>query len=482
MRAFEIAMLVTSIPLLLRPFLPIRDRRRWMGLLLALPALSAVLHLALEGPRWQMVPAYGLTGVLLLVTTLLLLRPAGERTGHKWWTTLLCGVGLLFLAVAFALPLLFPIFRLPRPSGPYRVGTVTYHWLDAGRDETFTDDPADRRELMVQVWYPAERVPGAKRAPYLSHSEVVGPVLGKVQFGLPPFAFSHLRYVRGNAVPGAPMATARPRYPVLLFSHGRGGLRVQNTFQVEELASQGYVVAAIDHTYAAAATVFPDGRVVSVDPRVRDKSFLEGKFELLANDARFVLDQLEALDASDPQGLLQGRLDLGRVGIFGHSLGGIVAAKACQLDDRFKAGMDIDAFVPQDVVESGLTQPFMFITRDVATMEQELASQDPEKRRESIDEQMDSIQAALGRLQGTGYLVEIHGLYHFNATDLPLWTPLTSAIGFTGPIDASRAHRIINAYTLAFFDRHLRGQAAPLLDGPSPDYPEVAFAVHRPGN
>jgi hypothetical protein len=147
MRALEIAMLATGIPLILRPFLPIRDQRRWMGLLLALSALFAVLHFTLEGPRWQMVPAYALIGLLLLLTTLRLLRPAGERTGHKLWAIVLSGFGLLFLAVALALPLLFPIFRLPRPSGPYRVGTVTYHWLDAGRDETFTDDLTDHREL-----------------------------------------------------------------------------------------------------------------------------------------------------------------------------------------------------------------------------------------------------------------------------------------------------------------------------------------------
>ncbi len=481
MRAFEFALLVTGIPLLLRPFLPIRDRRRWTGLLLALPALFAALHLILEGPRWQMVPAYALIGLLLLLTALRALRPARSPAGRKVWAIVLSGLGGLLLAVAFALSALFPIFRLPRPSGPYHVGTVTYHWLDAGRDETFTDDPTDRRELMVQLWYPAEGVRGAKRALYLEHSEIIGPVLGKVQFGLPPFVFSHLRYVRGNAIPGAPVAAAQLRYPVLLFSHGRGGLRVQNTFQTEELASHGYVVAAIDHTYAAAATVFPDGRVVSVDPRVRDVRYLENKFELLANDARFVLDQLEALEAGDPEGRFRGRLDLDRVGIFGHSLGGVIAALACQLDERFRAGMDIDAFVPRDVVEGGLAQPFMFITRDAATMEQELARQDPEKRREAIDEQMGSIHAFLDRAQSPGYLVEIRGLYHFNATDLPLWTPLTSALGMTGPIDAARAHRIINAYTLAFYNRHLSGEAAPLLDGPSPDYPEVEFAVHGAG-
>ncbi len=479
MRPFEIALLVASIPLLLRPFLPIRNRPRWVGLMLALLTLLTAMHLVFEGYRWQMVPAYTFTGLLLVLTVPSVFRPAGEQTGHRRSSIVISGLGLLFLAIAVALPLLFPIFRFPQPSGPYRVGTVTYHWIDATRDETFTDDPADHRELMVQIWYPAEPAPGAKPGPYVSHADKIGTALAS-GFGLPPFVFGHLQYIRTNAVPDAAVSTAQPRYPVILFSHGRGGLRVQNTFQVEELVSHGYVVVGIDHTYAAAATAFPDGRVVSFDPRLKDKTFLEIKFEVFAEDARFVLDQLEMLDASDLERMFQGRLDLSRVGIFGHSLGGITAAEACHLDARFKAGIDIDAFVPQDVVESGLAQPFMFITRDTVTMEKELARFDPAERQARINEQMDSIQIVFDELQQEGYLVKMHGLFHYNATDLPLWTPLTSAIGMAGPIDASRAHRIVNAYTLAFFDRHLNGQPAPLLESPSSDFPEVEFAIHHP--
>jgi pimeloyl-ACP methyl ester carboxylesterase len=300
-----------------------------------------------------------------------------------------------------------------------------------------------------------------------------------VLLGLPPFVFSHLKYIRTNAVPDAPVSTAQSRYPVILFSHGRGGVRIQNTFQVEELVSHGYVVVGIDHTYAAVTTVFPDGRVVSIDPRLKDTEFLKTKFEVLANDARFVVDQLEMLNADDPGGMFLERLDLTRVGIFGHSLGGVVAAEACRLDARFEAGIALDVFVPQKVVENGLAQPFMFITRDTATMEQELTGLDPGERQALVDEQMDSIQAVFDEPGKERYLVKIHGLFHYNATDLPLWSPLTPVIGLAGPIDTSRAHRIINVYTLAFFDRHLDGQPALLLEGPSPDYPEVEFSVHH---
>ena len=50
---------------------------------------------------------------------------------------------------------------------PHATGTLTYHWVDASRAEIFTADPNARRELMVQVWYPADAVPSPTRAPYL---------------------------------------------------------------------------------------------------------------------------------------------------------------------------------------------------------------------------------------------------------------------------------------------------------------------------
>ena len=81
-------------------------------------------------------------------------------------------------------------------------------------------------------------------------------------------------------------------------------------------------------------------------------------------------------------------------------------------------------------------------------------------------------------LSGDGYLVR--GMFHLNLTDLPLVLPLASRLGLTGPIDAQRAHRIINAYSLAFFDRHLKGQPAALLNGPAAQYPEVALETRRP--
>lgn len=372
--------------------------------------------------------------------------------------------------------------RFPNPTGPYGVGTLTYHWVDATRPELFTRNPADRRELMVQLWYPARRDAAGRRAPYVEDGSALVPLARLLQ--LPDFAFTHLQQVTTNAVRAAPIADGEPNFPVLIFSHGRGGFRQHNTQQVEELASRGYVVAAIDHPYVAAGVRFPDGRQVSFDkrllppwpqrtPRGIDAAWSKRVVPYLARDASFTLDQLGALNGSDPNGILTGRLDLGRSGIFGASLGGMVAAEACQLDPRFRACLILDVYMPPDVVESGLEQPTMWISRDAETMRQEGWPQ------EEIQVHQSSMRSVFERLPGDGYLVLVPGMFHADFSDGSLLSPLTSELGITGPIDPDRARHILNAYELAFFDRHLRAMPAQLLDGPPRAYPEVRFETRR---
>jgi hypothetical protein len=100
--------------------------------------------------------------------------------------------------------------------------------------------------------------------------------------------------------------------------------------------------------------------------------------------------------------------------------------------------------------------------------------------RTEIDEHQTTMRAAFQRLPGDGYFMRVRGMFHLNLTDYPSVSPLLPLTGATGPIDAQRAHRIVNAYSLAFFDRHLKGQPAALLDGPAARFPEVTLETRRP--
>ena len=272
-----------------------------------------------------------------------------------------------------------------------------------------------------------------------------------------------------------------------------------NTFQVEELVSHGYIVVAIDQPGAAANVVFPDGREVVGVPVPQLKALIRPSYipgetvpllqgrplaaksivPFLAQDVSFVLDRLAVMNQADPNSVLTGRLDLSRVGTFGVSLGGIVGGAACLNEKRLRACLMMDAPMPVEVVAAGLSKPSMWITRDAVDMrlERQLAGGWPEAE---IEAHQTSMRAAYEALPGPSYFVRVRRTFHLNFTDASNWTPLASHLNLTGPIDGQRAHDIINAYSLAFFERHLMGREAKLLDGPSEQYPEVLFESRQP--
>jgi predicted dienelactone hydrolase len=460
MRPLEASLLAATVIAFVVLAAPLPTRARHLRALALLPLAVLAAQVLVEGARWQMAPAYALSGLLAAAWPA---RMAGWVRGAG-----AAGVGVLGLVVAVALPLVVPVFGFPRPTGPYAIGTQTYHWLDPAREDIFTSDPGDRRELVVQVWYPAEGEPTAPRAPYVADGLALAPLARLME--LPAATFAYFDQVRTNAVSGAPAARDGARFPVLLFSHGRGGYRQHNTAQVEELVSHGYVVAAIDHPHAAAGVTFPDGRRVEMDPRLLDRGFIDRVIPFLAQDASFTLDRLADVDRADD--VLAGRLDLDHVGVFGVSLGGAVAGETCELDPRVGACLPIDVFLPADVVADGLRRPVMWISRDAGTMRREGWSES------DVEETHRTMRAVYDRLPGAGYIVLVPGMYHTDFSDLPLFSPLVKPLGLSGSLDPHRAREIPDAYALAFFDKHLKGQRAPLLDGPSERFPEVLFE-HR---
>jgi hypothetical protein len=132
--------------------------------------------------------------------------------------------------------------------------------------------------------------------------------------------------------------------------------------------------------------------------------------------------------------------------------------------------------MPADVVKSSLQQPSMWILSDADTWRLQRWSD------RDVMQHQTTMRAVFESLPGDGYFVQVPKMFHLNLTDVPLliYPPFGRKLGLFGPIDANRVHRIVNAYTLAFFDRHLKGMPTPLLDGPAAQFPEVRFDTRRP--
>jgi predicted dienelactone hydrolase len=207
-----LAFFVLAIP---RPPRAVRSMRHSAPI--ALPI--AIAQVLVEGPRSQMVPAYALAGLFFAVWLLRYVAPSGGPVRHKRTGRLAAGLaiglGALGLAVSVALPVVLPVFRFPEPSGPYEIGTSTYHWVDADRPEVFTADPDDRRELMVQVWYPAEGNPSAPRAPYIQDADAVTSAFARL-FDVPELLLGNLfdRHLKDR--PAALLDGPAERYPEVL--------------------------------------------------------------------------------------------------------------------------------------------------------------------------------------------------------------------------------------------------------------------------
>ncbi|CUB10971.1 isoform II [Bacillus cereus] len=405
-------------------------------------------------------------------------------------------LGILGMGVSVVLPIILPVFHFPRPSGPYEIGTVTYHWTDLSRHEVFGSDKNANRDLMVQVWYPAKKSSSSSSAPYLQDSDAVTTALARLH-NFPEFSLRHLKYVNTNTALSVPIADDKPNYPVLIFLEGLTGYRQMNTIQIEEMVSHGYIVVGIDQPGVAASVNFPDGRQIAGLSKPQMDSLREqngrsveglslmntheikdGVIPYFAKDISFVLNQLVSINSIDSNNILNGKLDLQRTGILGVSFGGMVGAEACLKDPRLKACLVMDVSMTDDVVQNGLQQPSMWITRDADTMrlERQKAGGWTEK---DIEETQTTMRTVYNSLPGAGYFVQVPGMFHADLTDLTCLSPVSSKFGLGGPI-GRRAHDIINAYSRAFFDKHLKDTVTALLDGPSKQFPEVIFETRFP--
>jgi pimeloyl-ACP methyl ester carboxylesterase len=499
MRPLEVFLSFANLTMIIA-LVVVRTPQPWLRYLAPVPLIVFVVQAFVEGRRWQLFPAY-LLSVVLCLAWLFKFFSKSRFASHHGARRLVSGVGLglsaLILITSIALPLVLPVFKFPQPSGPYKIGTVTYHWVDTSRSEIFTADPNDHRELMAQIWYPVNASTHSSRAPYLDRDpRPLTAKLGRL-VGAPDYIFEQMKYVTTNAVLSELLANDTPHFPVLIFLEGLNGYRQMNTFQVEQLVSHGYIVVAIDQPYTAASVSFPDGdeaSVVSLDqmkplihqsyapsqraPVLNGKVLDKGIIPYLSQDVVFTINQLTAINDSDPTGMFSGRLDLQRIGVFGVSLGGIVVGDACRIDPRLRACLVMDAPMTTDVAMAGLTQPAMWMTRDAETMRLE-------RRRSGgwseldISEHQTTMRAAFHNAHSQSYFVEVPGMFHVNLTDIPYWSPLCQRLGITGPIDKRRAHRIINDYSLAFFDKALRDMPSELLEGRSTRYPEVILNEGR---
>ncbi|MBF8193814.1 alpha/beta hydrolase, partial [Nonomuraea sp. K274] len=332
--------------------------------------------------------------------------------------------------------------------GAHLVGTTALYLKDASRPDPWNLD-VDARELKVTLWYPTEQRDG-QRAPYMTPKESE---LTLRRLGIGGVPDDTLSKTRTNAIKDA--EPAGRNLPLVVISPGFTNPVITLTSLAEDLASRGYVVAGIDHTYESYATTFPGGRVaecLACDSDT-DPGFGTGVVAGRAADVSFVLDQLPSKwDGSD-------LIDRSKIAMAGQSIGGASAMATMVKDSRVRAGIDMDGTTYARIPKSGFPRPFMFL----GSPQHVPGGRDTSWERD------------WKLLTGWKRWLVLSGAEHQSFTDGPL---MAGALGITpayGVLPAARAAELTRTYVAAFLDQHLKSQPQPLLDKPSSRYPEVTF-------
>lgn len=351
---------------------------------------------------------------------------------------------------------------LPQPTGPFPVGTTSLWLKDTSRSDPWAAG-VSARELMVSLWYPAVPSNGAP-AQYMTPAESRLQLMSRGITGVPLDALSA---TRTNGVSDATPAGHQRSLPLVVLSPGFTNPRSALTALAEDLASHGYVAAGIDHTYESFATAFPDGRVTTGLAReARQPDKWEKVVAGRAADVSFVLGELTGAHPVWPGAAL---IDPSRMAMVGHSIGGAAAISAMLADSRIRAGIDLDGSTVAEIPDAGLSRPFLFLGKQSSYAPGMQSSDIPGKPGPVSTWERD-----WRLLTGWKRWLVVAGAVHASFTDLGLLAD-QAGIDIGAGISGARSLDITRAYVLAFFDQHLRSKHQPLLDHPSPQYPEVTF-------
>jgi dienelactone hydrolase len=386
-----------------------------------------------------------------------------------------------------------PAFELPSPTGRYAIGTTSWRVTDPSRRETFAAS-GEFRNVEVLAWYPAAAPRRGEPAPYLREGLPEVRTFATL-FGVPETAFDALESVRTHAeLDAAPVGTGL-KLPVLLFAHGYTGIPSAYTALLEDLASHGYAVLSVVHPYEATAATLADGRVVTLldkagkllpgiqevfgewdsedqtmaavtragddaEQRRLLRGYLAGlhKTDLAlrrwVDDTKLVLDRLSSVPPESPAGRLAARLDVSRLGAFGHSMGGVTAGQFCLDDRRCRAGLNLDG-IPQygTMIDQSMPRPFLMVY-----------SARPGRTGAS--------DAIYRRAAHPYYRLDVRDTRHLDFSDMAFWGGPLRERPVLGTIDPARASEISNAIVRQYFDQELLGQRSSLLAG-TPLFPEV---------
>lgn len=414
--------------------------------------LTFTAHLIIEKLRWQLLPLY--VGIIVVLLIYAFASKKSRMPGLKPKPRKILGaISVIIMSVSLVLAVLLPVYKTPTPTGDFLVGTESYDLVDPARAGIYSDGAQTNRKIKLQIWYPAETSKGYKKVPWIEDGLPVTRALAKDMY-LPGFALDQTALIASHSFKGAPLSEAKAQYPVVVISHGWSGFRNLHNDFAEELASNGYIVCGIDHTYGSVATVFETGEVAQVNYQALPKRNVTPDFLTYANrlvgtyadDMTLVLDALEAFQDGTRSAEISGHIDLDAIGVMGHSTGGGGAVAVALRDSRVKALLGLDAWVESidmGEIEKGLDVPSLFI--------RSAAWEDGKNNGHLLP--------LVNGARADKWLFQFKGSTHYDFSMAYMYSPLTRLMKITGDISRQDSYGLQREVVRTFFDLQLMSDA-----------------------
>ncbi|MGH4124706.1 MAG: alpha/beta hydrolase family protein [Clostridium sp.] len=401
---------------------------------------------------WQLYPLYLITVIYFILTILYMtsILKIENISSRPKINKIIISIMILFIIISGISAYAFPVYKIPTPKGKYKIGTESFDITDPQIKAIYSNNLNNNRKIKIQIWYPAETVKDYKRVPWLEDGKVVAKALA-VDMKLPSFALEHTALVMSNSFEKAPISNELEKYPIVIISHGWTGFRNLHTDVAEELASNGYIVIGIDHTYGSEVTVFNDGEIAYLNKKALPKkevtpNFLEYADKLVntyAGDVNLTLNELEKFNEGEVNSNFKGKFDLSRIGLLGHSTGGGADVSIALKDKRIKAIIGMDAWVePINAVDidKGLKIPALFLRSG----EWEVGLNNK------------NLRSLIDKSSGPISLYQINDTTHLDFTMVYMYSPLTKYINITGKLDGRISSSIQKDFIQSFFDKNLK--------------------------
>lgn len=428
-------------------------KRRKIFLILLIPMMA--IHILFEGLRWQI----GIVYLYILIELIFYVKAKNDKDiGAKQdkHPIVLWSFGFV-LTVLLILTMRYN--QMDVLDGKYQVGTFSFDVVDEERIENYGETVGEKRKIRLQIWYPSDYTEGLERAKWLYDGRDSAKGV-PAYIGLPGFLMSYTAKFESNSYLGASLSQGKEEYPLIVISHGWYGFRNLHTDVAERLASEGYIVVAIEHTYGSLSTVFDDGSVHFADPETlpdaeEEEAFAEAAIllvETYSQDVKKTLDVIEEINQGkfrtiyDDQNkkieMLENRINVDQIGLMGHSTGGGGVVKTAMTDERVDAVMGLDPWIEpieENYLEQGLDVPSLFISSE----------QWKDRTNDDVLKYLSEQEATVTKMY------QLNGTNHQDFTMMYMFEPIAKIIGFTGDLDEERSREIQQDFDLQFFDYNL---------------------------